>query len=149
MGYMTDGLTFNVLREANIRRLPVFKNKHGEWAHSEVDGSDWSLAQWYEAMSGECGEYANLHKKFVRGDIKEEEFKQKAAKELADVLIYLDLLAFRIGIDLGKAVVAKFNEVSERVDAPVEIDGVDWGYRRSCTGEEGRRIGELIVKLGR
>jgi hypothetical protein len=27
MGYMTDGLTFNTLRQANLKRLPLFKNK--------------------------------------------------------------------------------------------------------------------------
>lgn len=25
-----DGLTFNALRRANVARLPLFKNKHGE-----------------------------------------------------------------------------------------------------------------------
>lgn len=37
-------LTFAELREANIARLPQFKNKHGEPAHSQPDGSDWSIS---------------------------------------------------------------------------------------------------------
>jgi NTP pyrophosphatase (non-canonical NTP hydrolase) len=128
MGYMTDGLTFNVLREANTKRLPTFKNSKGEPAHSEPDGSDWSPAQWFQAVMGECGEYANLRKKYERGDIDLVEFKEKAAKELADVQIYLDLLAFRLGINLGEATVSKFNEVSERVGSPIRMynGGSDW-----------------------
>lgn len=128
MGYLTDGLTFNVLREANTRRIPQFKNSHGGAAHTEPDGSDWSPAQWLQALIGEVGEYANFRKKFERGDITEEEFMRHARKELADVQIYLDLLAKRLGIDLGRAVIEKFNEVSVRVGATVRIreDGSDW-----------------------
>lgn len=128
MGYMTDGLTFNTLRSANKARLPTFKNKHGLPAHSEPDGSDWSPAQWLQAMVGELGEYANFRKKFERGDITEAEFQEAAAKELADVQIYLDLLAFRLGIYLGRATLEKFNEVSLRVHSPIHIrdDGSDW-----------------------
>lgn len=125
MGYMTDGLTFNVLREANMKRLPQFKNSKGEPAHSEPDGSDWSPAQWLQAVTGELGEYANIRKKFERGDIDAIEFEEKAAKEIADIVIYLDILAFRLGINLGAAVVAKFNEVSKRVGS--EIFMVDNG----------------------
>lgn len=122
------GLTFDTLRAATVARLPQFKNKHGKPAHTETDGSDWSDAQWLECVVGELGEYANFHKKFVRGDITEEEFKVVAAKELADVQIYLDLLAFRIGVDLGRATIDKFNEVSKRVKAMVFIneDGSDF-----------------------
>lgn len=124
---MTDGLSFNTLRGANIARLPEFKNKHGEPAHSEPDGSDWSPAQWLQAVVGEVGEYANLRKKFERGDISEVEFKFESAKELADIQIYLDILAFRLGINLGEAVKAKFNEVSRRVGSKVFIgDDGDW-----------------------
>lgn len=116
---MTDGLTFNVLREANTLRLPTFKNAKGLPAHSEPDGSDWSPAQWFQAVMGEAGEYANIRKKFERGDIDEPEFKELAAQELADVVTYLDLLAFRLGINLGQAVVEKFNFISRRVGSPV------------------------------
>lgn len=128
MGYGTNGLTFNALRDANVARLPTFKNKHGEPAHTEPDGSDWSPAQWFQAMIGEAGEYANLRKKFERGDISQEEFNREAAKELADIQIYLDLLAFRLGINLSGAVIAKFNEVSLRVGSPIHLrdDGSDW-----------------------
>ncbi len=53
---------------------------------------------------------------------------KNAEKELADIQIYLDILAFRLGINLGKAVIKKFNEVSERINVPIRIteDGSDW-----------------------
>lgn len=95
MGYGTDGLTFNTLRSANKARLPLFKNKHGQRAHTSPDGSDWSPAQWLQATIGELGEYANIRKKFERGDITLMQFKALAAKELADVQTYLDILALR------------------------------------------------------
>lgn len=114
-------LTFNALRTANCLRLPTFKNSKGEAAHSEPDGSGWSPAQWLQAVVGELGEYANIRKKYERGDIDEATFKREAQKELADVQTYLDILAFQLGIDLGQATISKFNEVSKRVGSNVRI----------------------------
>jgi NTP pyrophosphatase (non-canonical NTP hydrolase) len=113
-------LGFDILRGANIQRLPTFKNRKGELCHNS-DGSDWIPAQWLQAALGELGEYANFRKKFERGDFSEEEFQKEAGKELADVITYLDILAFRLGIDLGEAVLNKFNEISERVGSPIFI----------------------------
>ena len=89
-------LSFAELRAANERRLPQFKNRLGEPAHSEPDGSDWSDAEWLQALP-------------------------MMRDELADVVCYLDLLAFRLGIDLGEAVRDKFNRVSERVGSDVKL----------------------------
>lgn len=126
---MKNNLSFATLRQANTLRLPQFKNSKGEPAHTEPDGSDWSPAQWLQAVTGELGEYANQRKKFERGDIDEATFMVNARKELADVQIYLDLLAKRMGIDLGDAVREKFNEVSDRVGADVYIDNAGQLYR--------------------
>lgn len=112
-------LTFQELREANIARLPQFKNRKGEPAHSESDGRDWKLSAWSNAVCGELGEAANIIKKIERGDFTLEEVRNELADELADVVTYLDILAMRAGIDLGKAVINKFNEVSYRVQADV------------------------------
>ena len=135
------GLVFAALRAANISRLPTFKNKHGELAHSKPDGSDWSPAQWLQALVGELGELANFRKKFERGDITMEEFAVEAGKELADVQIYLDILALRIldvpgkahpmGVNLGQATLDKFNEVSERVGSPVRLRVDEWYYNNT------------------
>lgn len=125
------GLSFSVLRQANKARLPQFRNPKGELVLSKPDGSDWTPAQWLQAVIGELGEYANKRKKFERGDISLEEFTVEAQKELADVQTYLDILAMRCldtpqaahpsGVDLGQATVDKFNEVSGRVGSDVRI----------------------------
>lgn len=128
MGYMTNGLTFNALREANLARLPLFQNAQGEPAHAEADGSDWTNAQWLQAVLGELGELANVLKKVDRGDFALEEAGEQIAHELADVVTYLDILAMRLDVDLGRAVVDKFNLVSARVHAGVRLDGPDWFY---------------------
>lgn len=127
----TNGLSFRTLREANKKRLPQFKNSKGGKAHKKKDGSDWSPAQWLQAAVGELGEYANIRKKFERGDIDKKEFFGLAAKELADVVTYVDILAFQLNIDLGDAVKEKFNEVSERVGSNIIIgDDDDWHYNK-------------------
>ena len=125
-------LDFRVLRAANLARLPQFKNKHGDLAHSASDGSDWSPAQWLQAVTGELGEYANIRKKYERGDFGEEEFFGFAKEELADVVIYLDILAYQLGVDLGGAVIDKFNRVSKRVGSNVKISGSGDGFYQ-CT----------------
>lgn len=124
-------LRFRVLREANEARLPQHRNAKGEPSHSAPDGSDWSPNDWMVAVVGEVGEAANIMKKVRRGDLSAEEAKPKLQKEFADVVIYMDLMAKRHGIDLGQAVVEKFNEVSVRVDSNVFLteDGSDWIYR--------------------
>lgn len=138
MGYGNHGLTFNALAGANRARLPQFKNKHGELVHRKPDGSDWSPAEWLQAVIGELGEYANFRKKLERGDITLEEFQVHAAKELADVQTYLSILSMRCldlngtahpnGINLGQATIDKFNEISERVGSNVRLDADGWHY---------------------
>lgn len=133
-------LTFSSLRQANIARLPEFKDANGRPAHESEDGSDWSPAQWLQAVIGELGEYANIRKKFERGDLELEEFKELAWKELADVQCYLDILARRCldtseethptGVDLGQSVIDKFNLISERVKSSVRLSAKGW-YRET------------------
>lgn len=151
MGYMTDGLTFNTLRQANLHRLPQFKNRKGEPAHDRPDGSDWKLSAWVNATIGEAGELAEAYlqvamlkalgkaadvvKKIERGDVALDEARAKLADEFADVQTYLDILAMRCGIDLGAATIAKFNRVSERVGSTIRINdaGDDWHHARTVS----------------
>lgn len=130
MGYGTNGLTFRGLRAANLARLPEFKNAKGEPAHFIPDGSDWGINDWLGAVTGELGEAANLIKKVRRGDISIADAQGNIAEELADVQTYLDLLAYRCGVDLGAATIAKWNMVSERIGCDIYIgpDG-DWHRR--------------------
>lgn len=122
--YTADGsdvLTFSELRSANIKRLPLFKNAKGETAHS---GVNWSIADWFVAVMGELGEAANIQKKIRRNDFSAiglESAKLSLADELADVQIYLDILAHKLGVDLGEATRNKFNLVSDRVGCKVKL----------------------------
>lgn len=135
MGYMTDGLTFNVLRSANLKRVVQFKDAKGRLSHPKEEGGlhNWTPADWMTAVVGELGELANLLKKVKRGDFTLEEKRQEIEDEFADVQTYFDLLAASAGVDLGKATIAKFNQVSKRVGSGVMIrdDGSDWMWDKS------------------
>lgn len=124
---VTDGLDLSILRHANLLRLPNFRNSKGELVHSKKDGSDWALSKWGNAAFGEVGEAANIIKKIERGDFSKKEAAELLGKELADIIIYVDILAKQLDIDLSEAIVNKFNEVSIRVNSPVRlsIDGVE------------------------
>ena len=83
----------------------------------------WSVSRWGVALSGEVGELMNEIKKLNRladgtkSNIEkrsEEEIKEAIGEEAADVLIYLDLLCQRLGIDLETALIRKFNKDSDR-----------------------------------
>lgn len=79
---------------------------------------DWNPAEWACAVAGEVGELCNLVKKLNRGD--EIDFEE-IADEAADVLIYLDILCQRLGIDLTNALVNKFNKKSEEIGSDIKI----------------------------
>lgn len=121
---MTE-LLFSALRRANLERLPLFKNSQGGPAHSQPDGSDWALSAWCNATLGELGELANLIKKIERGDITLDLVRTQVADELADVVTYLDILAFRCGVDLGTATIDKWNRVSKRVGVVTRLLDAD------------------------
>lgn len=78
----------------------------------------WTPLEWAGAICGEAGEMANLCKKLRRG---EDIDTAAIGKELADIIIYSDLLAALLGIDLCRAIRSKFNEVSERVNSPMRM----------------------------
>ncbi len=132
MGYMTDGLTFNTLRSANLKRVTGFRDAKGRLSHPKEEGglNTWTPADWMLAVVGELGELANLLKKVKRGDFSFEEKRQEIEDEFADVQTYLDLLAASVEVDLGKVTIDKFNRISKRVASPILIreDGSDWKY---------------------
>lgn len=105
---MSRDLSFNGLRKANIDRC--------EEVYHPVE--EWSETDWACAMGGEAGEALNLVKKRRRGEAVPLE---RLAEEIADMVIYADLLAFRVGINLAEAIRAKFNRTSDNVGSEVKL----------------------------
>lgn len=139
---MSD-LSFDALRAVNWTRCEKW---HGPGT-DPWDCADWSnamsgengelsevalaliaarLALFVETSTGKA---ANTVKKIRRqetgavntGDPTMDKLKGDAAMELADVVIYADLLAKHLGIDLGEAVRTKFNKVSEKYEFPERL----------------------------
>jgi NTP pyrophosphatase (non-canonical NTP hydrolase) len=81
-------------------------------------------------MAGEVGECCNLTKKMLRleptmfmqmnkeGEQTIEELKKKLALELGDVVIYADLLASRLGLQLEDCIRGAFNNKSDELGVP-------------------------------
>lgn len=88
----------------------------------------WSLSDWMTATMGELGEAANIVKKLnryrdgINGNTETEAaLRQKLARELADVFIYLSLAAQAAGIRLSEVVPAVFDAKSEQIGYPVRL----------------------------
>lgn len=118
------GLSFKRLREENYRRCR-------RWHPNFPNDGMWTSADWSNAVCGEAGEMANVVKKMRRvesgapvgpDDPNYTELKRMLSDEIADVVIYADLLAAYYGIDLGMAISRKFNEVSERQGFPERLE---------------------------
>lgn len=112
------GVDLDKLRAVSVARA-------ARWHDS---AEPWSGADWSNAMCGEAGEAANVVKKLRRAETGIQqpgpptaELLAALGKELADVVIYVDLLAEFYGIDLSAAIVQKFNEVSERYGFPERL----------------------------
>ncbi|MEW8194583.1 MAG: MazG-like family protein [Candidatus Thiodiazotropha sp.] len=113
-------MELSILRLANIERCEeVFHPLN-----------DWSPTDWACAMAGEAGEVCNAVKKLRRLDDgantekdpqTEAEALHDIGAELADTIIYCDLLAARLGLDLSVEIQAKFNKVSRRMNSKVRI----------------------------
>ena len=104
-------LSFSKLRASNVVRCRE--------AYHPLD--DWSPTDWACAAAGEMGEACNFVKKLRRGAQGADRavLTQQIARELADTVIYIDLLAARLQIDLGAAVVEKFNRTSQEIKSKV------------------------------
>lgn len=101
-------LTFDEFNKVNVKRcVTVFH---------PVD--DWSEADWATALAGEVGELCNMIKKRKRGeDIPVSEL----GKELGDIIAYADLMATKLGLNLGEETKNKFNEISDRHDCDIKL----------------------------
>jgi NTP pyrophosphatase (non-canonical NTP hydrolase) len=85
-------------------------------------------------MAGEAGEVCNAVKKLRRlvdgtntakDPQSESECVKAIGKELADTIIYCDLLAARLGLDLSTEIEAKFNEVSRRMNSSIRLGSLN------------------------
>lgn len=111
-------MNLNELRIANVTRCEQVFHPLAHWTPT-----DWACA-----MAGEAGEACNAVKKLRRladgtNTAKDPQTEAEAieaiAGELADTIIYADLLAARLNIDLAEAIRDKFNEVSRRMNSSV------------------------------
>ena len=113
------GLSFAQLREVNMTRC-------ARWHPRGLN--EWSLSDWGVATAGEMGEALNVVKKLNRerdmiagNSLSEQQLRDQLADELADVAIYLDIMAASEGIDLAAAIARKFNRTSEKVGFPERL----------------------------
>lgn len=115
-------LQLSVLRETNLIRA-------NRWHKGGL--AEWSVNDWLAAFGGEAGEALNAGKKHRRilsglqqhGDVPEdlEVAEQKIMEELADAVIYADLVASRLGRSLAAAIIDKFNAISVREGFPERL----------------------------
>ncbi len=113
-------LTFEKLKTINRQRC--------ENAFHPID--HWTPSDWGCAMAGECGEACNNIKKLRRleGSQYSRENEQDADKlvdavmdEIADMVIYADLLATRLNRNLADAVMNKFNRTSKQIGSTIKL----------------------------
>ena len=104
------------LRKANIERdKEVFANELNTFP----------VEYWVMALAGEVGELANKVKKKMRlkgnhsytSNISEDEISE----EVADIQIYLDIVAIKLHIDLKEALIKKFNSSSKKFKSTITL----------------------------
>ena len=111
-----------------IQRFSDVMNRR--WNEDETN-SDWSLTDIACGLGGEAGELLNWIKKIRRLDDEMSKgvaynkafakLAKESGKEMADMICYTVVLASEMGIDLRKALVEKFNEVSDRRKSKIYI----------------------------
>lgn len=143
MGY-GDSNTFRGLRFVNVKRCEESFHKIADWTPAEwmtavagevgeaanlikklrrieTDGLD---SPQNREMLGWVRQHHPNGEPLGADDLKDavtKEIKNRIGDEIADVVIYLDLLAERLGIDMGEAVIRKFNRTSEKVGSPEKL----------------------------
>ena len=122
---MPDKLTFEELSETNKQRCETHFHPI----------SNWMPWEWSNAMAGETGEACNISKKMNRiwpanqykqnwnkpEDQRMAELEERLAEEVADVVIYADLLMQRIGRSLGAEIIKKFNSKSVEIGSEIKL----------------------------
>lgn len=141
-------LSFEELRDANVSRCEASFHELDAWSptdwacalggevgealnmvkklrrQSDADAPyNKTIARGHSMSDAPCSTCGDLDGCHLPARLRDEAaaLNENIGKELADVVIYADLLAARLGISLGDAVRKKFNEVSERVGSDVRI----------------------------
>lgn len=107
-------LAFQDLRDANATR-------QAEWDPTDAI----TLGYRGNELAGEVGEACNVIKKLERerlGIRGTRATVEQLAEELADAIICIDLIAMQAGVDLGTAVVAKFNATSAKYGLATKLE---------------------------
>jgi NTP pyrophosphatase (non-canonical NTP hydrolase) len=106
------------LRRANLSRVVRF-------GHGDIkEPHGWGPMQWGCALAGEVGELCNFLKKYQRQmptDPSPDMLLSDIGKEIADVFIYLDLLASTFDFDLTRVITSKFNATSKKFGFPERL----------------------------
>lgn len=118
---------FDYLRTVNATRCERW---HPGFPNELIKDEEWNIAEWTNAMQGEAGEAGNIAKKIRRLDCNRvgrkseedrDELIERLAEEVADTVIYADLVLAKIGVDLWSAIVKKFNKTSEEYGFPERL----------------------------
>lgn len=102
-------ISFDELRQKNIDRCP----------HYGYPVEEKSPMGWLDRVGDEFLELCDVVEAHDTGF---DTLKEDIGKEIADVVTFCDLLATRYGFNLGKLVLDKFNEISERVGSDVRMN---------------------------
>ncbi len=98
-------------------------------------GEPWTASDWSNALAGETGELCNIVKKVRRHETHVDriatgqsyntpgmdELIPRIRDEIADVFLYLDLVANHFGLELEDCIFPKFNRVSEAQGFPERL----------------------------
>lgn len=110
--------TIRAIQELNAARSARWMAGSPGWTTLEIAGE----------LAGEVGELANICKKLRRSEmgvpgnkVSDDELREQARGEIADVFIVLMLTASKLGIDLEDAVRETFNRKSEQMGFPERI----------------------------
>jgi NTP pyrophosphatase (non-canonical NTP hydrolase) len=115
-------LTFATVSRANRLRCE-------RWHPGFPNDKIWNGGDWGNALAGETGEACNIVKKLRRleAGYPDRDHKESAdrladlANEIADVYLYLDLLAQYYGLSVEACLPPKFNAVSLRQGFPERL----------------------------
>lgn len=85
------------------------------WAGSHPKGSTESLAVTALGLTGESGEFADIIKKlYAHGHAFNDEVKDKLVKELGDILYYVAIGCWHLGLNMEEVAILNRKKLAER-----------------------------------